>query len=59
MLKNFNDLKKKLKEKPNKTVVIAAAHTESAIEAAILAKKENFSVSKEAGSNELWIEGKL
>jgi hypothetical protein len=24
-----------------------------------LAKKENFSVSKEAGSNELWIEGKL
>jgi phosphate butyryltransferase len=45
MLKNFDDLKKKLKEKPNKTVVIAAAHTESAIEAAILAKKENFAES--------------
>lgn len=45
MLKNFDDLMSKLKEKENKTVVIAAAHTASAIEAAILAKKENFADS--------------
>ena len=45
MLKNFDHLMKKLKEKPNKKVVIAAAHTPSAIEAAVLAKKENFADS--------------
>ncbi len=45
MLKNFDDLMQKLKAKPNKKVIIAAAHTSSAIEAAVLAKKENFADS--------------
>jgi carbamate kinase len=41
MIKNFEELVKSLQEKENKTVVIAVGHTPSAIEAAILAKKEN------------------
>ena len=41
MIKNFNELVNKVKELPNKTVVIAAAHTPSAMGAAIMAKREN------------------
>lgn len=41
MLKDFNQLLESVREKPNKTVAIAAAHTPTAIEAAVLAKKEN------------------
>jgi len=42
MIKNFNELLEKCKQNPEKkTVVIAAAQTESAIEAAIMAKEEN------------------
>ncbi len=41
MVKNFDQLVEKVKQLPKKTVVIAAAHTPSAIEAAIMANKEN------------------
>jgi len=41
MLANFDQLLQKVKNMPNKIVVIAAAHTHTAIEAAIMAKKEN------------------
>ncbi len=53
-MRNFEELLNTLKEKDNKTVVIAAAHTPSAIEAAVLAKKENFADSLLTG-NEAWI----
>ncbi len=56
MLKNFDDLKDKLKKKENKIVVIAAAHTKSAIEAAILAKKEEFADSILVGDSKFIIE---
>ena len=45
MIKNFEQLMTKVKEMKNKTVVIAAAHTSSAIDAAVLAKKENIADS--------------
>lgn len=45
MIRNFDDLLYKVKKMPNKIVVIAAAHTNSALEAAIMAKKENISNS--------------
>jgi len=46
MYKNFDQLIKNLKnQKEKKTVVIAAAQTESAIEAAVLAKKESLAES--------------
>lgn len=45
MIKNFNQLMTKVKEMKNKTVVIAAAHSSSAIDAAIMAKKENIADS--------------
>jgi len=45
MIKNFEQLMNKVKEMKNKTVVIAAAHTSSAIDAAVLAKKENIADS--------------
>ncbi|MCD4817285.1 MAG: bifunctional enoyl-CoA hydratase/phosphate acetyltransferase [Candidatus Cloacimonetes bacterium] len=45
MLKNFDELLNILKNKENKTVIIAAAHTPSALEAAILSKKENIAES--------------
>jgi len=41
MVKNFEQLVAKVKKLPKKTVVIAAAHTPSAIEAAIMAHNEN------------------
>ncbi len=45
MIKNFEQLMTKVKEMKNKTVVIAAAHTSSVIDAAIMAKKENIADS--------------
>lgn len=46
MIKNFDELLQKLKKNPEKkTVVIAAAQTESAIEAAVMAKKEELANS--------------
>jgi len=41
MIKNFDELLEKVKKMPNKTVIIAAAQTTTAIEAAVMAKKEN------------------
>ena len=41
MFHNFDDLVREVKNKTNKTVVVAAAHTPSAIQAAVMAKKEN------------------
>ena len=45
MIKNFEQLMTKVKEMKNKTVVIAAAHTSSAIDAAVMVKKENIADS--------------
>jgi phosphate butyryltransferase len=45
MIKNFEQLMNKVKEMKNKTVVIAAAHTSSAIDAAVLVKKKNIADS--------------
>lgn len=52
MIKNFNELLAKLKDKENKKVVIAAAHGASAIEAGIMAKKENLADSIFVGDKE-------
>jgi len=41
MIKNFDELVQKVKDMPNKKVVIAVAHTPSAMGAAIMAKREN------------------
>ncbi len=41
MVKNFNEMLEKVKQMPNKIVAIAAAQTMTAIEAAVMAKKEN------------------
>ena len=41
MIKNFDELINTVKTRPSKTVVIAAAHTETALDAAIMAKREN------------------
>ncbi|HOE90503.1 MAG TPA: phosphate acyltransferase [Candidatus Cloacimonadota bacterium] len=46
MIKNFDEMLSKVKQNENKkTVVIAAAQVDSAIEAAVLAKKENLADS--------------
>jgi len=46
MIKNFDELLERLRKNPEKkTVVIAAAQTESAIEAAVMAKKEGLADS--------------
>ncbi|MDD2650410.1 MAG: phosphate acyltransferase, partial [Candidatus Cloacimonetes bacterium] len=46
MIKNFNEMLSKVKENPiKKTVAIAAAQANSAIEAAVLAKNENLADS--------------
>jgi phosphate butyryltransferase len=52
MLKNFDELIALVKERPKKTVVVAAAQAGSAIEAAILAKKENLAESLLVGDKE-------
>ena len=52
MIKNFEQLMTKVKEMKNKTVVIAAAHTPSAIDAAVLAKKENIADSLLVGDKQ-------
>ena len=45
MINNFKDLYQKAKEMSNKTVAIAAAHSYSALEAAVMIKKENIADS--------------
>ncbi|MDA3813224.1 MAG: phosphate acyltransferase [Candidatus Cloacimonetes bacterium] len=45
MIKNFEQLLSKVKVMKNKTVVIAAAHTPSAIDAALMAKEEDIADS--------------
>ena len=45
MIRNFDELLYKVKEMKNKTVVVAAAHTLSAIEAVIMAKREKIADS--------------
>lgn len=45
MYKDFNELISHVKKAPKGTVVIAAAHTESVLDAAILAKRENLAES--------------
>lgn len=45
MIKDFNELIQKVKEAKRGTVVIAAAQTESVLDAAILAKQENLAES--------------
>ena len=45
MIRDFNEMLDKVKERPNRTVVIAAAHTDSALEAAVEAKRENIAES--------------
>ncbi|MBT3756256.1 MAG: phosphate acetyltransferase [Candidatus Cloacimonetes bacterium] len=52
MIKNFEQLITKVKQMKNKTVVIAAAHTSSAIDAAIMAKKENIADSLLVGDKQ-------
>ncbi|HNX00370.1 MAG TPA: bifunctional enoyl-CoA hydratase/phosphate acetyltransferase [Candidatus Cloacimonadota bacterium] len=45
MIRNFNEMLELVKKQTGKKVIIAAAQTESAIEAAILAKRENLADS--------------
>jgi len=45
MIKNFDELLKRVKEARRGTVVIAAAHTQSVLDAAILAKQEGLAES--------------
>ncbi len=45
MIRDFTELVTRVKETSNKTVVIAAAQSSSALEAAIMAKKENLAES--------------
>ena len=52
MIKNFEQLMTKVKEMKNKTVVIAAAQTSSAIDAAVMAKKENIADSLLVGDKQ-------
>lgn len=54
MIKNFEQLMIKVKEMKNKTIVIAAAHAPSSIDAAVMAKKENIADSLLVG-NKLYI----
>ena len=51
MIKNFEQLMINVKKLKNKIVVIAAAHTSSAIDAAVMAKKENIADSLFIGDN--------
>ena len=45
MIQDFNSLIRRVKDLSNKTVVIAAAQSGSALEAAVMAKRENFANS--------------
>lgn len=51
-MKDFNELLKKVKQLPGKKVVIAAAQSGSAIEAALMAKRENLANSILVGDEE-------
>lgn len=52
MLKNFDQLVSRVKEMKNKTVVIAAAQSPTALEAAVMAKNENLAESLLVGDRE-------
>lgn len=52
MIKNFDELLRKVKEKPNKVVAIAAAQSATALEAAIRAKREGIADSLLIGDAE-------
>ncbi len=52
MLRNFDQLLDTLKQSENKTVVVAAAQSSASIDAAILAKKDNFADSIMTGDAE-------
>lgn len=54
MVKNFEEMLEMVKSGDKKTVVIAAAHTPSAVDAAIMAKKEELSESLLVGDKE-WL----
>ncbi|MEA1971902.1 MAG: phosphate acyltransferase [Candidatus Cloacimonadota bacterium] len=58
MIKNFEELLQKVKSNKKRTVVIAAAHTPSAIDAAIMAKKQNLSDCLLVGDKN-WLENYL
>ncbi len=58
MIQNLDELLMKAKEMKNKTVVVAAAHTPSAIEAVIMAKREKIADSLLVG-DESFISGYL
>ncbi len=58
MIRNFNELLKKAKKMKNKTVVITAAQTTSALDAAVLAKTENIANSLLVG-DKVFIENYL
>lgn len=55
MIKNFQELLGKVRNSENKTVVIATAHSSTAIEAAILSKKENLADCIMTGDKEFII----
>ena len=52
MIKNFDQLLTKVKEIDNKIIVIAAAHTDSVLDAAIMAKNENVAESVLVGNKD-------
>ena len=56
MFKNFNEMLEEIKKCEKKTVAIAAAHTPTAMEAAISAKKENIANSIFVGDKNSIIE---
>ncbi len=56
MIKNFDELLEKVKKMKNKKVVIAAAHTSSALKAAIMAKKEGIADSLLVGDKAVILE---
>ena len=53
MIKNLDELLMKVKQMKNKTVVVAAAHTPSAIEAAVMAKREKIADSLLVGDESI------
>ena len=53
MIKNFDELLDKVRNMKNKTVIIATAQSSTALEAAIMAKKENLADCILTGDNEI------
>jgi phosphate butyryltransferase len=56
MIKNFEELINTVKKRPSKAVVIAAAHSDTAIDAAIMAKRENLAECVMTGDKQYIIE---